>query len=43
MSSAARAAARLYLSPKTVEYHLRHVYDKLEIRSRKELAAALRR
>ena len=36
------AAARLYLSPKTVEYHLRHVYDKLEIRSRDELAAALR-
>ncbi len=36
------AAARLYLSPKTVEYHLRHVYDKLEIRSREELAAALR-
>lgn len=31
------AAARLYLSPKTVEYHLRHVYDKLEIRSREEL------
>ena len=36
------AAARLYLSPKTVEYHLRHVYDKLEIRSREELATALR-
>lgn len=35
------AAARLYLSPKTVEYHLRHVYDKLEIRSREELHAAL--
>ena len=35
------AAARLYLSPKTVEYHLRHVYDKLEIRSREELQAAL--
>jgi class 3 adenylate cyclase/tetratricopeptide (TPR) repeat protein len=31
------AAARLYLSPKTVEYHLRHVYDKFEIRSREEL------
>ena len=36
------AAARLYLSPKTVEYHLRHVYDKLEIRSRDELRAALK-
>jgi DNA-binding CsgD family transcriptional regulator len=35
------AAARLYLSPKTVEYHLRHVYDKLDIRSREELRAAL--
>jgi len=35
------AAARLYLSPKTVEYHLRHVYDKLEIRSREELRAKL--
>jgi len=34
-------AARLYLSPKTVEYHLRHVYDKLEIRSREELCAAV--
>ena len=31
------AAARLYLSPKTVEYHLRHVYDKLDIRTRDEL------
>jgi class 3 adenylate cyclase len=35
------AAAKLYLSPKTVEYHLRHVYDKLAIRSREELRAAL--
>src|SRR5207248_11005441 len=37
------AAARLYLSPKTVEYHLRHVYDKLEVRSRDELRTALLR
>jgi class 3 adenylate cyclase len=37
------AAARLYLSPKTVEYHLRHVYDKLEVRSREELRAVVMR
>jgi len=35
------AAARLYLSPKTVEYHLRHVYDKLEVRTREDLRAAV--
>ena len=35
------AAAKLYLSPKTVEYHLRHVYDKLEVRTRDDLRAAL--
>lgn len=36
------AATRLYISPKTVEYHLRHVYAKLDIRSRDELRHALR-
>jgi DNA-binding CsgD family transcriptional regulator len=35
------AAAAIFLSPKTVEYHLRHVYRKLRINSREELAAAL--
>ena len=35
------AAAALFLSPKTVEYHLNHVYRKLAIRTREELARAL--
>jgi DNA-binding CsgD family transcriptional regulator len=34
------AAATLFLSPKTIEYHLRHVYQKLDISSRPELARA---
>jgi DNA-binding CsgD family transcriptional regulator len=36
------AAAALFLSPKTVEYHLRKVYTKLAIGSRAELAEVLR-
>lgn len=35
------AAAALFLSPKTIEYHLRHVYLKLDIHSREQLAEAL--
>ncbi|MEA2405681.1 MAG: hypothetical protein QOE08_2328, partial [Thermoleophilaceae bacterium] len=34
------AAAAVFLSPKTVEYHLRHVYLKLGISSREELGVA---
>jgi DNA-binding CsgD family transcriptional regulator len=33
--------AQLYISPRTVEWHLRKVFTKLGISSRKELTAAL--
>jgi DNA-binding CsgD family transcriptional regulator len=35
------AAATLFLSPKTVEYHLRHIYRKLDINTREALSTAL--
>jgi DNA-binding CsgD family transcriptional regulator len=35
------AAAALFLSPKTIEYHLRSVYRKLAINSREALAGAV--
>jgi DNA-binding CsgD family transcriptional regulator len=41
-ASTREAASALYLSPKTIEYHLRHVYLKLGINSRAALRAALR-
>ena len=37
------AAAKLYLSPKTIEYHLRSVYRKLGVASRAELAEVFAR
>ena len=40
-STTRETAASLFLSPKTVEYHLRHVYQKFGIHSRDELARAL--
>jgi DNA-binding NarL/FixJ family response regulator len=34
-------AADMFLSPKTVEFHLRQIYRKLDIHSRTQLVAAL--
>ena len=36
-------AESLFVTPKTVEFHLRHIYQKLDIRSRGELSALLDR
>src|SRR5207248_7639650 len=37
------AAAAMFLSPKTIEYHLRNVYRKLGVRSRTDLVDAVAR
>jgi DNA-binding CsgD family transcriptional regulator len=37
----AQIAKSLYLSPKTVDWHLGHVYQKLGVGSRRQLATAL--
>jgi DNA-binding NarL/FixJ family response regulator len=36
-----QAAAELHVSVKTVEFHLGHIFDKLGIRSRKDLITRL--
>ncbi len=42
-STTREAAAAMFLSPKTIEYHLRNVYRKLGIHSREELADVMAR
>ena len=38
---AREAAAALFLSPKTIEYHLGQIYRKLEVRGRSQLARVM--
>jgi DNA-binding CsgD family transcriptional regulator len=38
-----KIGAQLFLSPRTVEWHMRHVFTKLGVRSRREIQAALPR
>ena len=38
-----QTAAELYVSVKTVEFHLGHIFDKLGIRSRKDLISRFTR
>ena len=38
-----RIADQLHLSPKTVETHIAHIFEKLEVRSRAAVAAAIAR
>jgi DNA-binding NarL/FixJ family response regulator len=37
-----QVAAQLYVSPRTVEYHLASVFTKLDVRTRHQLAARIR-
>ena len=39
----AQIAAELFLSPKTVETHIRHLFQKLEVSSRVEVARVVER
>jgi DNA-binding CsgD family transcriptional regulator len=36
-----KVAARMYLSPHTIDFHLRHIFRKLHVKSRVELTRLL--